>query len=430
MKVGIIIQARMNSARLPGKVLKPLAGKPVLWHVWQRCSRSRLARNIIVATSKEKSDDAIAAFCRKNKLSFFRGDLDNVLKRFYACAQEQAFDVIVRITADCPLIDPFIIDELIKLFKKSRVDYTSNCLRRVFPRGLDCEVFSFAMLKEAYQKAKSAPDKEHVTPYMIKHGATAAYTVPKSYQGHWRLTLDDETDYLFLRRIYDKFYRGSGVIDVKQVIKYLKSNPNLNKNNAVVILGGGLAKDKNNQWRSTKYGDKKASPEAYGDYLRVMAASYLYHHNPVWVIASGGHGRLQGVPKTITLAGVIKQELIKLGVKSEDIISEDQSGNTYEQLRFLGAIAKERKFEKVGVISNVYHLPRVKAMVENFKELRKAFRKINLSYVSAEKVALKYQPGRWSKIISSAYKSKNIKQIIKSEQQGAKQIKQGTYKLR
>ncbi|OGY92016.1 MAG: hypothetical protein A3H70_01965 [Candidatus Komeilibacteria bacterium RIFCSPLOWO2_02_FULL_48_11] len=420
----------MNSARLPGKVLKPLAGKPVLWHVWQRCSRSRLARNIIVATSKERSDDAIATFCRKNKISFFRGDLDNVLKRFYACAAEHTLDVIVRITADCPLIDPFIIDELIKFFKESRADYASNCLRRVFPRGLDCEVFSFALLRQAYQKAKSAREKEHVTPYMIKHGDTAAYTVPKSYQGHWRLTLDDEADYLFLRRIYDKFYGGSGIIDVKQVIKYLKNNPNLNQNSAVIILGGGLAKDKNGRWRSTKYNDQNARPKAYGDYLRVVAASYLYRHNPNWVIALGGHGHLKGAPQAVTLAGVIKQELKKLGVKSSDIIVEGQSGSTFEQLRALARIAKNKNFKKVIIISNAYHLPRVKAMVENFKELGKAFTGINLNYVSAEKIVLKHQPKLWAKIIEAGYKSANIEKIIKSEQQGAKQIKQGTYKLR
>lgn len=208
------------------------------------------------------------------------------------------------------------------------------------------------------------------------------------------------------------------------------NNRQLNQDQAIVIIGGGLAKDKNGQWRSTKYNDQDASPKAYGDYLRVAAASYLYYDNPGWVIASGGHGRLKGVPKTVTLAGVIKQELIKLGVKSQDIIIEDQSGNTYKQLRALARIAKKRNFEKIQLISNTYHLSRIKATVKNFKELKSVFKGISLNYVSAEKIALKYKPKLWAKIINSAYKSANIRQIIKSERQGIKHIKQGTYKLR
>lgn len=229
LKVGIIIQARMGATRLPGKVMKNLAGRPDLWWVAQRCKKSQLAGKVIVATSREKEDDVIYNFCQNEKINVFRGSLTNVLERYYECAKKYQLDIIVRVTADCPLIDTIIIDESIKLFLKTKVDYVSNCLNRIFPRGLDCEVFSFLALERAYHEAKTAEEKEHTTSYIVKNCRTLSYTVPKEYHGQYRLTIDEEEDYNLLFQIYEIFSpkNSTKIIDVKEVIKFLNDHPEI-----------------------------------------------------------------------------------------------------------------------------------------------------------------------------------------------------------
>jgi len=227
MEVGIIIQARMGSTRLPGKVLKKLAGKEVLWHVVERCRRSTIAQKVIVAISTDISDDLIYNYCNANGIDVFRGDLNNVLLRYYECAKYYNLDVIVRVTSDCPLIDPYIIDECVKLFKDNHKDYVSNCLERIFPRGLDCEVFSFSALEDAAKNTQIDEEREHVTPYIIKNYNTLAYMVESAYQGNYRLTLDVDKDYDLLSLIYDKFYHQDEIIDVKKVIVFLVDNPEI-----------------------------------------------------------------------------------------------------------------------------------------------------------------------------------------------------------
>lgn len=255
---GIIIQARMSSTRLPSKVMLKLAGKEVLWHVVQRCKISKSVDKVIVATSTDSSDDKIYNFCKDNKIEVFRGDLLDVLKRYYDCAKAHNLDIIVRVTSDCPLIDSFIIDECVRLFRASKktpptppfkggggtkyplltkegrgeVDYVSNCLERIFPRGLDCEVFSFDILEKAFNQANTESEREHVTQYIVNNGASLPYHVPPEYQGDFRLTLDEEKDYELLKIIYDKYYKNGLVIDTKEVIKFLRENPdiaNINK---------------------------------------------------------------------------------------------------------------------------------------------------------------------------------------------------------
>ncbi len=234
MKVGIIIQARMSSQRLPGKVLKKLAGREVLWHMVKRCQASKLAREVVVATSTDISDNPVYNFCVKNGFEVFRGSLENVLLRYYECAEKFNFDVVVRVTGDCPLIDPSIIDETIGLFKLNDKDYVSNALKRIFPRGLDCEVFSFKALEEAAGKASSDYEKEHVTPYLIKNKSTLPLKVNKDFAGDFRLTLDTPEDYKLLSLIYNEFYQSGKIIDVRQVIPFLKSHPEIVRINADV----------------------------------------------------------------------------------------------------------------------------------------------------------------------------------------------------
>ena len=151
-----IIQARMGSSRLPGKTLKLLAGKPSLWHVVKRCNASKLADLVVVATTKDKSDNQIEKFCKKYKIPCHRGSVDNVLERYYGAAKRYRLSIIARVTADCPLIDPITIDRVFKAHKTPKCDYVSNVVpgTRTFPRGLDIEVFSFSALKKAHDEAK------------------------------------------------------------------------------------------------------------------------------------------------------------------------------------------------------------------------------------------------------------------------------------
>ncbi|OGY90213.1 MAG: hypothetical protein A3B30_02705 [Candidatus Komeilibacteria bacterium RIFCSPLOWO2_01_FULL_52_15] len=236
MRTGIIIQARMGSTRLPGKVMKLLAGKEILWHVVKRCQQSKLADEVIVATSDTPGDDIIEKFCAQHGFSCYRGSESDVLARFYDAAGKFKLDVVVRITSDCPLIDPIVIDESLRLFRTKKVDYLSNCLDRVFPRGLDTEVFSFQALERAHREAKEPFEREHVTPYITKHGTTAPYSVPAEYRGDFRLTIDEQIDYDLLKRVYSEFYRDDQhIIDVRQVIRFLWENPTLARLNADVV---------------------------------------------------------------------------------------------------------------------------------------------------------------------------------------------------
>jgi len=161
-----IIQARMGSSRFPGKTLADLAGRPMLSRVVERVSQSRAIDKVVVATSIAVGDDPIAEFCAKEGVLCFRGSEDDVLDRFYRAAKEHGADVVVRITADCPLIDAAVIDRVVERFQSGDCDYASNVLHYTYPDGLDTEVFSMAALAEAWREAKKPSEREHVTPYL------------------------------------------------------------------------------------------------------------------------------------------------------------------------------------------------------------------------------------------------------------------------
>lgn len=171
MKIGCIIQARMGSSRLPNKVLMkfPYDGeKSNLQWIIERANKTKKIDQIILATTLDSVDDPIEKLATKNGIVCFRGDVNNVLSRYYLAAKENSLDVIVRITGDCPCIDPMVIDEVIRGFLKADNDYCSNTLCRSYPHGLDVEVFSFVALRQAFHSATEEFEKEHVTPYIYK----------------------------------------------------------------------------------------------------------------------------------------------------------------------------------------------------------------------------------------------------------------------
>lgn len=166
LRVVAIIQARMGSSRFPGKTLASLNGRPVLAHVVERVKQAATVDHVVVATSELPGDDPIATYCAHTGISCFRGSESDVLDRFYQAAKEFSADVVVRVTADCPLIDAKVINKIVACFFEGNLDYVSNVLRYTYPDGLDTEVFSFAALESAWVDAKKPSEREHVTPYL------------------------------------------------------------------------------------------------------------------------------------------------------------------------------------------------------------------------------------------------------------------------
>lgn len=202
---------------------------------------------------------------------------------------------------------------------------------------------------------------------------------------------------------------------------------------AIVVLGGGLIKEKG-KWQTTNFSDKGDKFGALGDRLRVVAASYLYKNNPEQIIiASGGRGQVKAGSDEPAVATVIKKELEELAIPSNKIIKETKSKNTYAELVELQRIIKKKKIKIIIIISNKYHLPRLKAMVKYCPELaglKKMFAVSKLTIKSAEEILIKYNSGNWRKIITKAYDSAGMKERIKLEKKGVKDIKIREYKFK
>ena len=203
-----VVQARMSSSRLPGKVLKPILGKPMLFRQIERIKRSRLINKIIVATSVEGSDDLIESMCLENQIDCFRGDLKDVLDRFYQVALKYDPRHIVRLTADCPLIDPRVIDETILFYKKGAYDYASNTIPHTFPDGLDVEIFNATVLAKVWSEAKTQYEREHVTPFFYNNPSMFRLGSFRSEKdlSSLRWTVDKEEDFKFVERVYEALY--------------------------------------------------------------------------------------------------------------------------------------------------------------------------------------------------------------------------------
>lgn len=222
-KITCIIQARMNSTRLPGKVLKIIKGKiTFLGYLILRLKKCKNIEQILIACSKNKKDKRIINFCKKNKIKFFVGEEKNVLKRYYDAAKYIKAENILRITSDCPFSDPKLIDKSIYLYNKKKADYLSNTIIRTFPDGLDFEIFTFRALKLAFKNAGSLYDKEHVTPYIIRSNTNKKYCVKiKKNLSHIRITLDTKKDLELLRMIANKI--GNKIIwPWRNVLKIIK----------------------------------------------------------------------------------------------------------------------------------------------------------------------------------------------------------------
>lgn len=242
MKVIAIIQARMSSARLPGKVLMPLVGKPVLEHVVNRMQACKTISEVVVATSIDQTDDAIQAWCDQAAVSYYRGSLEDVLDRYYQAAKIYQADAIVRITADCPAIDPTIVDEVVTGFLAGGYEFYG--LSGEFPDGLDCTVFAFSALERAWREARLQSEREHVGPYIEKHPELFKSGGLQKFTGlsHHRWTLDEPRDYEFLQAIFAHLYRERTPFLASEVLSLLEEEPVLMGINSNIIRNEGYLK--------------------------------------------------------------------------------------------------------------------------------------------------------------------------------------------
>lgn len=224
-----IIQARMGSTRLPGKVLKEVSGHPMLWHVVTRVRWARTLDTVVVATSHNASDNPVVAFCEQEGIRCFRGSEDDVLDRYYQAAGWIGADVVVRITADCPLIDPIVVERIVSVYLEGGCDYASNAIERTYPDGLDVEVFSFETLQRAWREASLISEREHVTPYIWKN--EQVFELRQVTQdvdlSDLRWTVDEPEDLEFVRGIYRHLYQPGQVFVTKDVLRLLDNHPEL-----------------------------------------------------------------------------------------------------------------------------------------------------------------------------------------------------------
>ncbi len=239
-----IIQARTGSTRLPYKVFLPLAGKSALEHVIMRVKKSKEVSEVIVATSTKKDDVKIAEFCEKLSVRVFRGSEKDVLDRFYQASRLSKPLHVVRITADCPMIDPGIIDDIILKHIKSGSDYTSNTIEPTYPDGEDVEVFKTSAIEKAWKNTKLSSEREHVTPYIRNnpHIFRLLNVACKPDLSEKRWTLDEEKDYEFLKRIFDALYSLNPFFGMEDVLSFLKKNPQVENINSVIIRNEGYQK--------------------------------------------------------------------------------------------------------------------------------------------------------------------------------------------
>ena len=246
-----MIQARMGSSRLPGKVMKEVLGKPILQHIIERLDFCNEIDKIIVITSDEAENEPIRELCDNLSVDCFSGNEFDVLDRYYQAAivlNLNDGDNIVRITADCPLIDPKIVDEVIRKHLEGNFDYTTNTLIRSFPDGLDCEVFTVPILKEMWDTAKLKSEREHVTLF-IKNNPDN-YNLGNIKQdcdlSDLRWTVDEKEDFILIKKIYECLYDEEKIFLMEDILELFNNNPSLLKINDMYERNEGLMKSLEN----------------------------------------------------------------------------------------------------------------------------------------------------------------------------------------
>ena len=229
MNIAVIIQARVGSTRLPGKIMKTIEGKLVLIHDLDRIKEMKTINKIVVATTDLGKDDIIVKTVESynNNIAIYRGSESDVLDRYYKAAKDFNADVIVRITSDCPLIDPKVSDLVVEAFLKNKCDYCCNNMPATYPLGLDTEVFSFEALERAWKEAHTPHEREHVVPYIIKNSDKFKLINVKNNVNlsHLRWTLDYPEDFEFITEIYKRLYQEKKIFYMVDILDVLENEP-------------------------------------------------------------------------------------------------------------------------------------------------------------------------------------------------------------
>lgn len=239
-----IIQARISSTRLPGKVLLTLADKTVIEQVISRVSQAKKIDKIILATTTRKEDNALEQICLKAGIDCFRGSENDVLDRYFQAAKKFGGKNIIRITGDCPLIDPVVIDKVIDLYEVGGVDYATNVMPPTFPDGLDTEIFSFSALEKVWREANLASQREHVTVYLWQNPQIfrQRHLKNKIDLSARRWVLDNPEDYEFMKQVFAKLYFLKPDFGMNDLLEFFAENPEIEKINNMIGRNEGLKK--------------------------------------------------------------------------------------------------------------------------------------------------------------------------------------------
>lgn len=231
--IGCIIQARMNSTRLPKKILKKLDEKTVLDYVIQQTKKSKKIEKMIIATTNLEEDNIIEDFCEKRNIECFRGSVEDVLDRHFQCAKKYSFDPIVRVTSDNPIVDPEIIDLAIEKFQNGKFDMVTTCNKRSYPYGISVEVFSFEALKKSWEESSLPSEREHVVLYIQnkKNNFKIFNLINQKDLTYINCTVDNEADFQLVKKVVSEIKERP--ILIKHLVGLFKENPELleiNKN--------------------------------------------------------------------------------------------------------------------------------------------------------------------------------------------------------
>jgi spore coat polysaccharide biosynthesis protein SpsF len=239
--IGAIIQSRLGSTRLPGKTLLKVEGVPLLGHLINRIQHSKYIENIVVATTTEKRDDQIVRFCQQIGIDFIRGSEEDVLDRFYRAASHFSIEKIVRVTPDCPMLDPKVTDRVIEGYLEGDYDYASNAIQPTYPDGLDTEIFTIEALAATWREASLQSDREHVTSFIVRHPKRfRLLNVANDEDLSWmRWTVDTESDLRFARQVFSYLYPPKRIFHMEDVIGVLREHPELLKINAGIERNEG-----------------------------------------------------------------------------------------------------------------------------------------------------------------------------------------------
>ena len=380
----------MSSTRLPGKVMMPIVGKPMLWHVVDRVKRTKLIDQVIVATSINSADKKIVGFCKKNNIEVFRGSQNDVLDRYFKCAKKYKADFGVRITADCPLIDPQLIDDLIRKFLKGRYDYMGIATGggiiapRIyrFPQGLDAEIFTFNSLAKSWKAANDKVDREHVSVYIWQHPKKFKLGPPlaseKDYS-YLRLTVDWKEDISLIKKIYTELYLKKRNFGYRDIVFILNKKPALPKIN--LHRHGETTKRFWKQKLISEF-EKLGRPKKLD--LKNVQAVIVLSADETGIVGENKERIIEGLK-------IIKKvnkncSFIYVGTKDHNksfnkflrkqtinierfFLLEDKFSNTKTQIIQLSKFAKSHKLKNLLLISHAYHMLRIqrycKLYVEN-----------------------------------------------------------------